>query len=259
MLSLETRDREAKIDPDEERAYSIPSSVRPIRLNVVDDRPLIRSCFGNSLIEADPCIEVSYFDSLEALVASHDDGSNDRLVLYCDTGTRSQVEKNLESIKTLTAQNPDLVLILLSEIEELEDMTQAFKCGVRGYIPTSASLDIAIQAIRLVDRGGIYVPHSILSHIGQSGKRATQNSQAAPADPFTNRQLSVINALRKGKPNKIIAYELNMCESTVKVHIRNIMKRLNAKNRTEVAYLLNEMEAEGRLNTDKNAPNSDLH
>ncbi|MGU3537814.1 LuxR C-terminal-related transcriptional regulator, partial [Methylobacterium sp. A54F] len=46
-------------------------------------------------------------------------------------------------------------------------------------------------------------------------------------------------ALRKGTPNKIIAYELNMCESTVKVHVRNIMKKLKAKNRTEVAYLTN--------------------
>jgi DNA-binding NarL/FixJ family response regulator len=45
--------------------------------------------------------------------------------------------------------------------------------------------------------------------------------------------------LRKGTPNKIIAYELNMCESTVKVHVRNIMKKLKAKNRTEVAYLTN--------------------
>ncbi len=53
---------------------------------------------------------------------------------------------------------------------------------------------------------------------------------------FTARQAAVIEALRRGKANKIIAYELSMCESTVKVHIRNIMKKLNATNRTEVAY-----------------------
>ena len=51
----------------------------------------------------------------------------------------------------------------------------------------------------------------------------------------------MIDALRRGKANKIIAYELNMCESTVKVHIRNIMKKLKAKNRTEVAYLANKL------------------
>ena len=55
------------------------------------------------------------------------------------------------------------------------------------------------------------------------------------------RQEEVVKALRRGKANKIIAHELNLRESTVKVHIRNIMKKLRATNRTEVAYKLNEM------------------
>jgi DNA-binding NarL/FixJ family response regulator len=61
------------------------------------------------------------------------------------------------------------------------------------------------------------------------------------AGMFTTREAAVVEALRKGKANKIIAYELNLCESTVKVHIRNIMKKLKATNRTEVAYKLREM------------------
>jgi DNA-binding NarL/FixJ family response regulator len=58
----------------------------------------------------------------------------------------------------------------------------------------------------------------------------------------------VVEALRMGKANKTIAYELNMCESTVKVHVRNIMKRLKARNRTQVAYLTSEllMKADAR-------------
>ena len=48
----------------------------------------------------------------------------------------------------------------------------------------------------------------------------------------------MIAALRKGEANKTIAFELKMCESTVKVHVRNIMKKLNARSRTEVAYLV---------------------
>ena len=64
-----------------------------------------------------------------------------------------------------------------------------------------------------------------------------------PAGIFTTRQTSVAKALRQGKANKIIAYELNMCESTVKVHVRHIMKKLGATNRTEVAYKLSDMAA----------------
>src|SRR4030042_1914296 len=58
-----------------------------------------------------------------------------------------------------------------------------------------------------------------------------------PAPIFTARQTSVVRALCMGKPNKTIAHELNMRESTVKVHVRNIMKKLSARNRTEVALI----------------------
>ena len=60
---------------------------------------------------------------------------------------------------------------------------------------------------------------------------------------FTARQNDVAEALRHGKANKVIAYELNMCESTVKVHIRNIMRKLNATNRTEAVYKMDTLFA----------------
>jgi len=60
---------------------------------------------------------------------------------------------------------------------------------------------------------------------------------------FTARQTAVIAALRQGKQNKIIAHELNMRESTVKVHVRNIMQKLKATNRTEVAYITNQLDS----------------
>jgi DNA-binding NarL/FixJ family response regulator len=53
----------------------------------------------------------------------------------------------------------------------------------------------------------------------------------------------VLRLLQQGKQNKIIAYELGMCESTVKVHIRHIMRKLNARNRTQVVLLTNSADA----------------
>jgi DNA-binding NarL/FixJ family response regulator len=63
---------------------------------------------------------------------------------------------------------------------------------------------------------------------------------------FTARQTAVVEALRRGKANKIIAYELNMRESTVKVHVRNIMKKLRARNRTEVAFMTSRLMEQDR-------------
>ena len=63
------------------------------------------------------------------------------------------------------------------------------------------------------------------------------SSPQALTEPLAERETEVLRLLARGKANKQIAYELNMREGTVKVHIRNIMRKLKAKNRTEVAIL----------------------
>jgi DNA-binding NarL/FixJ family response regulator len=90
--------------------------------------------------------------------------------------------------------------------------------------------------MHLVNAGGTYVPASSLVAAHQSSQEPGTSKRLGI---FTVRQAAVVEALRKGKANKIIAYELNMRESTVKVHVRSIMKKLKAKNRTEVAFLTN--------------------
>ena len=92
--------------------------------------------------------------------------------------------------------------------------------------------EIAIEAVRFVLAGGTYVPMDCL--LSRAG-RGDAPSEAPTSGLVTARELAVIRAIQKGKSNKVIAYELNMCESTVKVHVRRIMKKLNAKNRTDVA------------------------
>jgi DNA-binding CsgD family transcriptional regulator len=93
--------------------------------------------------------------------------------------------------------------------------------------------DIAVEAVRFVLAGGTYVPLECVLATGGSGIAAAQPSPSVGA--VTGRELAVVRAIQQGKSNKVIAYDLNMCESTVKVHVRNIMKKLKARNRTEVA------------------------
>ncbi|MCB1519304.1 MAG: response regulator transcription factor [Hyphomicrobiaceae bacterium] len=142
-----------------------------------------------------------------------------------------------EEIALLTHSTEDIPMALLSDDEDLDDIVEALDHGARGYITTSLPLKIAVEALRLVQAGGVYVPASGL----MAAKRAPD--EASPQrfynGIFTARQAAVVEALRRGKANKIIAYELNMRESTVKVHVRSIMKKLKAKNRTEVAFLAN--------------------
>ena len=141
-------------------------------------------------------------------------------------------------LKMLERAAPDVARVLMSQVEVPEDILEAFDQHVRGYIPTTLPIDQVAEAIRFVVAGGTFVPQSILS----LHSRPSPNPEHAPVAPkldtggtrFSPRQTQVLKMLWKGCSNKLIAYELRMCESTVKVHIRHIMKKLNVSNRTQV-------------------------
>jgi DNA-binding NarL/FixJ family response regulator len=123
--------------------------------------------------------------------------------------------------------------IVLSPRHNFELMRAIIGYGAKGYIPMTMGFEIAIEAVRFVLAGGTYVPAECLlsgiSSVSPPSQRPTT------AGVITARELAVVRAIQQSKPNKIIAYELNLSESTVKVHVRHIMKKLRAKNRTEVA------------------------
>lgn len=129
---------------------------------------------------------------------------------------------------------PEVPVAVLSDFEDAASIREAFALGVRGYIPTSLASMVAVEAVRMVCVGGTYAPADTL--LTQS-ERAQDLAREPLIQGFTQRQSQILDCLRQGMANKLIAYELNMCESTVKVHIRNIMKKLKATNRTQVAYL----------------------
>ena len=123
-------------------------------------------------------------------------------------------------------------------------MIAAVDCGARGFIPASIGIDAIVEAARLTSAGGVFLSaKSVLSLRNSLPPRS--GSGGTIEGLFTSRQAAVADALRRGKANKIIAYELNMCESTVKIHIRNIMKKLKANNRTEAAFKLSPLFAGG--------------
>ena len=161
------------------------------------------------------------------------------LVIFSVGGTLKNPE-TLRDIGRLVQGENARPMIVLSDGDDLEQIFSVLDNGARGYIPTDLALDVAVEAVRLVCAGGVFIPASSLVSARQSG----ETSRPAPHNSngiFTARQAAVVDAVRRGKANKVIAFELKMRESTVKVHVRNIMKKLNAKNRTEVAFMANEL------------------
>jgi DNA-binding NarL/FixJ family response regulator len=196
---------------------------------VVEGRPFLRECIRRSMQVA-LAVPVVTYSTLSELGAQLPDSSIGLVVLSLIEGTS---EACATALKDLSEFASELPVIALASTNDVDLARAAIGCGAKGFIPVTMGFEIAIEVMRFVLAGGTYVPPDCLLVGDQRGLRGSTTSPR----PYmlTSRELSVVRAIQQGKSNKIIANELNMCLSTVKVHVRNVMRKLNAKNRTEVA------------------------
>jgi DNA-binding NarL/FixJ family response regulator len=193
---------------------------------VIENRTFLRECIRRSAQLALPLPIIPYSTVLE-LEQRHFPASPEIVIL---SFTDADSEAGFNALNNLLRLLPGIPIVVLAEKNDSELARTAFRNGAKGYIPFTMGFDIAVEAVRFVLAGGTYVPMDCLLAANCSGGAAPQS-----AGRVTSRELAVARAIWQGKSNKVIAYDLNMCESTVKVHVRNIMKKLKAKNRTEVA------------------------
>lgn len=208
-------------------------------LVIIDSRALDRECLAHGLTNHSIEMSIATFSSFEQWQHQRR-GRTVSAVLFNIGGQKVSdpaVGNYLNRIVNDCAPAP---VIILADKEEISQVLKALDHGVRGYIPTSVNVNVCVEALRLAMAGGTFVPASSVLALRHATDPNSHRLQPL-GGMFTQRQAEVVNALRRGKANKIIAYELKLRESTVKVHIRNIMKKLKASNRTEVACIINEL------------------
>lgn len=195
---------------------------------VVDEHVFTRSCITKWLKDCGESVNVISFATVEDCIKNSSDV--DLILYYEHENVYDPSDILIHSIRKLLQICP---VIVLAATESPDLLIKAFETGVRGYIPTASTpAELLVEIIHLVRAGGTFVPPSSL-YLHRI-KRRHQIPNTVTDQRFTPRQTDVLNQLTQGKANKIIAYELAMSESTVKVHVRNIMKKMNASNRTEV-------------------------
>src|SRR5262249_48795199 len=141
----------------------------------------------------------------------------------------------------LRARLSETAVVVLSDKNDLNDINQALTHGARGYIPSCVECDIAFAALRFIRAGGTFVPAAALQPTAAKPDGHGERQKRSGGLDLTPRELSVLALLREGKPNKLIARQLDMQESTVKVHVRNILRKLNAANRTHAVFVANRL------------------
>lgn len=178
------------------------------------------------------------------------------LMLVCQSSIPRAMSEAREYIDAVKAKFASVALLVMSDEDDIELASAVLRCGAKGYVMASLGTSAFVAAIRLAMAGGVYVPTSLIEYwtcghrptadslpgddlVGADQESSCEavSSRTSPAtNVFTLRELDVIEQLKSGQPKKLIAYGLNMSESTVKVHMRNIMRKLGATNRTQVAF-----------------------
>ena len=214
---------------------------------LVDPRPLTRRSIAEMLTKALPDSMTVAASNCEELIEieKRPIASPNLIIVYIRSAavTDACVQSALELVRL---RLPQARVVVLSDRNDVENVNEALTCGVWGYIPTSVEAEVAFAALRLINAGGTYVPaqertpRTAKLGIGVESQRPRLSDEL----DLTPRELSVLDLLREGKPNKLIAAGLSMEESTVKVHVRNILKKLHAANRTQAASVANRLLGE---------------
>jgi DNA-binding NarL/FixJ family response regulator len=143
-----------------------------------------------------------------------------------------------EMLASLRQSHPAIAVVVLSALNDRDNVRKSLDAGAQGFIPKTAAREILLGALRLILAGGVYIPPEILGAAPEpraaSPSATAHGAGQTPSDlGLTERQLDVLALMMQGKSNKLICRHLNLAEPTVKNHVSSILKALNVNNRTE--------------------------
>lgn len=201
-----------------------------ISVTVVDDHPLYREGVVHTFQSSDRFEvlgEGACASDAVRLVADHTPD-----LLFLDLHLPGG---GVEAAETILAKPVRTRVVILSVVEDIGCVVRVFRAGAYGYLLKGISGSDLIKNAEAAMAGEHCVAPQLMGHLLDqlSGRVLTQNKSAQIA--FAVREEQILALLAKGMSNKEIAYSLNICEKTAKYYLTNIMKKLHAKNRVEVA------------------------
>lgn len=207
---------------------SATQGAAPLRVLLVDDHTLFRRGLAE-LLEQDGRVRVvgatgSAAEARELLAQRPD-------IVLMDLNMPG--EGGLEILRRWRADGIEVPVIALTVSEAADDMAQALRGGARGYLLKSMEPDEVIEALVRAARGEVAVAPAMTGKLlGLLEGGAKENSLLAK---LTERERQILGQLAQGKSNKAIAQEVGISLDTVKLHVRNVLAKLNLSSRVEAA------------------------
>ena len=142
----------------------------------------------------------------------------------------------LEAVKVISEEMPDVNVLMLTVSEDAQDLMEALRAGACGYLLKNIETDTLVDAIRKAAQGESVVSQQMTAKLIQGVRNPPRvESAAVERDRFSPRERDILASLAQGESNKEIARRLDLAESTVKIHVQNIFKKLNMSSRVQVA------------------------
>ncbi|MBM1169445.1 LuxR C-terminal-related transcriptional regulator [Microvirga arabica] len=151
----------------------------------------------------------------------------------------------IDTINQIKTSFPDAKIVIVAETFEAAAVSAFWKAGAHGFCLSNSQSEILAGSLHLVMLGEVVLPAALVLSMTET---KANHAVAVPADnPGGNidlrlsgrrlsmRETQILAFLREGAPNKVIARKLNLSESTVKVHVKAILKKVGACNRTQAA------------------------
>ena len=201
---------------------------------VVDDHPLYRSGVVHTLQNTGMEVNVVECAALDTAFQRASEGQQFDLVIL---DLQMPGYQGTDSVRAVRTRLPELPVLVLSGNEDPAIVRDCIDLGACGFVPKSAPSDEFHAALTLVLSGGVYLPPTSLS-VGSPASRAQQDAWARLGARLTDRQRQVLLGIVQGKPNKVIARDLGLSDTTVKSHVAHILDALVVSNRTEAVYAL---------------------
>lgn len=221
----------------------------PIRVILADDRRLCRECVKLLIETIDPRLDVVEANDVGQIVPLLAEAPGRGVVLY---NLVLADREGIDFVGTLGKSLGNIPLIVMCDANDSEIMRGVLERGAKAFLPSTTRGPLLVAILHMVIEGGVYAPASMVldypSNPGESEGRTRTNvkREQVIAEKFpalTPRQRHVLALLSQGLTNRDIAGSLDMCENTVKAHVKQVMRKLSAENRTQAALMADRLIA----------------
>lgn len=140
-----------------------------------------------------------------------------------------------EALAQILSSRPDQTVVMLTVSEDSEDLTECMRLGARGFLLKNINAEFLVDAIKKAANGDNVFSPEMTARLVQSLISPAAPPKNNALSSLTPRELEILGYLAAGHSNKVIARRLDLAESTIKVHVQNILRKLELSSRVQAA------------------------